>query len=927
MIELVIGLIALAFPVLGIWALVVAVGTRDRLRALERAVSLGTRDRLRALEQRVDAFDLRLADLARREPAAPPPATRPVEPDRPPAPAAASPAAPISEPTAAPETPAAAAPSTPSPRPAAVPTSTPVSRPAPAVASTGGARTITFEEQFGTRWVVWVGGVALVLGGFFLVRYTIEQDLLGPRARIFLAGLLAVALIAAGEWTRRTERLAGVAGLSTAHIPSILTAAGTAVAYATVYAAYALYHLVDAALAFVLLGVVALATLAAALLHGPALAALGLVGAEVTPILVSTNQPNYWALYVFLGVVTAATFALARIRLWRWLAITAVVFGALWMLPGMDDPRVPSLTPHLFHAIVQFALAAALIVCGLFYGPPAKREEIDGISSGALAAYLLAAAFLVIARHHDTWALGVFALLVAATVAIAWRTDAAAAALPAAAALAVLVMTAWAVQPVTERLILPAGPTAGAIPDPARAYTGFHLALGAAFAALFGGAGFLAQGRSERALIPMLWAAAGAAAPVAILIALYHRVAGWERSIPFAGIALLLAALFAFATEALERRTPRPGGVAAQGFFASGAVAALALALTFALERGWLTVALALMVPGIAWIAAQRPLPMLRWLAAAVVALVVARVAWEPRIVGSDVGDTPIFNWLLYGYGVPALAFWVGGHLLRTRVDDVPARTVEAAAILFTVLLAFLEIRHYMNDGDIYRRSSSLAEVALQVSVGLAIAIGLERLRGRTRSVVHDAGALVIAGLSLAGIVFGLAIAQNPLFTGESVGGAFVNSILLGYGLPAVLAIVLALIARTTRPMPYRATAAVASVGLALMFLTLEVTRAYHGPVLNVGPLTDAEQYTYSAVWLAFGVVLLLIGIALGSKPARLASAAVVLLTVAKVFLVDMSGLTGVWRALSFIGLGLVLVGIGYLYQRLLFPRPAPASA
>jgi uncharacterized membrane protein len=43
------------------------------------------------------------------------------------------------------------------------------------------------------------------------------------------------------------------------------------------------------------------------------------------------------------------------------------------------------------------------------------------------------------------------------------------------------------------------------------------------------------------------------------------------------------------------------------------------------------------------------------------------------------------------------------------------------------------------------------------------------------------------------------------------------------------------------------------------------------------------------------------------------------------VFLIDMAGLTGVWRALSFIGLGLVLVGIGYLYQRLLFRKPPEA--
>jgi uncharacterized membrane protein len=34
-----------------------------------------------------------------------------------------------------------------------------------------------------------------------------------------------------------------------------------------------------------------------------------------------------------------------------------------------------------------------------------------------------------------------------------------------------------------------------------------------------------------------------------------------------------------------------------------------------------------------------------------------------------------------------------------------------------------------------------------------------------------------------------------------------------------------------------------------------------------------------------------------------------------------------VYRALSFIGLGLVLVGIGYLYQRLLFPKREAATS
>ena len=194
---------------------------------------------------------------------------------------------------------------------------------------------MSFEERFGTQWTVWVGGVALAFGGFFLVRYSIEQGWFGPAMRVFLGGLLALALIAAGEWARRKETLSGIGGVPAAHIPSILTAAGTAVAYADIYAAFALYNFIAPGTAFILLGIVALGTLAAALVHGPALAGLGLVGAYVTPLIISTDKPNFWALYLYLAVVTAAAFMLARARMWRWLAITAIAFGLFWTLPGL----------------------------------------------------------------------------------------------------------------------------------------------------------------------------------------------------------------------------------------------------------------------------------------------------------------------------------------------------------------------------------------------------------------------------------------------------------------------------------------------------------------------------------------------------------------------------------------------------------------
>ncbi len=492
------------------------------------------------------------------------------------------------------------------------------------------APTKSFEERFGASWVVWIGGLALALGGIFLVQYSIEAGLIGPGVRVFLGGLFAAALIAAGEWLRRKDVAFDFGNLPAAHIPSILTAAGTTVAYATIYAAYALYGFLVPGTAFVLLGIVALATLAAALLHGPALAALGQVGAFLAPLLVATEVPNYWALYIYLAIVTAASFALARARLWRWLAITAVAFGTLWMFPGLNDTIVAgSIGAHAFHAVTGFILVAALLVSGLLYGPDAEPGEIDPISSLALGAYLFAAALLVLASRHDGVALAAFTLLAIGSVAIASRTEAAVAAVPAAAVLTFLVMANWAVDMDFKTLVVPGGPAA-LPPGPNRALYGAHLALGFSFMALFAASGFLAQGRSVKPLTPIIWAATAAAAPLAILIALYYRIYVFDRSLPFAALALLIAALFAVATELITKREPRPGSASAAAIFATGSIAALALALTFALEKGWLTVALALMVPGTAWIAEKRPLPWLRWLCGILVALVMARIAWEP---------------------------------------------------------------------------------------------------------------------------------------------------------------------------------------------------------------------------------------------------------------------------------------------------------
>jgi len=778
-----------------------------------------------------------------------------------------------------------------------------------------------FEERIGTRWVVWVGGLTLALGGFFMVRYSIDAGLLGPGVRTLLGGVFALALLAAGEWTRRKESISGIAALPIANIPAILTAAGTAVAFATVYAAYALYEFLVPASAFILLGLVALGTLASALLHGPALAGLGIAAAFVTPILVSSEKPDFWALYIYLAIVTAAAFGLARIRLWRWLAVTTIAFALLWTLPCLQCG--PSMVgPHAFHVISGFVLAALLVVCGFMFGPP-DEDRIEPISSGSLAAYLLGATAIVLASFHADAAIVVFAALVAGTLFVAWRAPAATGAVAAASVFVFVVFAEWAVRGNPDILVLPGGPLPGIGPGATDSSVSLHLTVAAIFAAGFGAAGFLAQGRSVSATIPVAWSAAAVFTPLALLIALYARIAHLDRSIPFAILAVILAAAYAAATEILNRRDHRPGLPISVALFATGALGALALALTFALEKGWLTIALALMSMGTAWISMQRAIPFLRWLSAILAGIVVLRIGYEPRIVGDAVGTTPIFNWLLWGYGIPAASFWTASVWLRRRGDDAPLRMVESAAILFTVLLAFMEIRHAVNGGDVYRDTAGLTETALQVCVALAMAIGLERLRIHTGSIVHNVGAVLLTVFAGLAGVFGLLFLDNPAIWPISIDGEFINPILLGYAMPAVLALLLSYAVAARRHALYANSIAAGALILALSYVTLEIRRLYHGPILTSGATGDAEQYTYSIAWLAFGVALLGLGIVFNSQRARLASAVVIALTIVKAFVIDMATLTGVYRALSFMCLGLVLVAIGWLYQRILFRRRA----
>jgi uncharacterized membrane protein len=282
---------------------------------------------------------------------------------------------------------------------------------------------------------------------------------------------------------------------------------------------------------------------------------------------------------------------------------------------------------------------------------------------------------------------------------------------------------------------------------------------------------------------------------------------------------------------------------------------------------------------------------------------------------------------MLYGYGLPMLAFYLAARLFRRTADDLLVTVLEGGALVFLVILITLEIADIVHGGR-FLPGYDLLEASLRAIGWLAVAWGLLRRLRHGKRLVPFWGWRILAGLAAAQIIVLHVLAMNPLVNYERVGDwPIVNLMLLAYGVPALFALLFRLEAQHQGLKQIADFAGLAVLVLLFVELSLEVRHAFHPEFMNTGFVSNAEWYAYSAAWLAYAGLLLALGIWRVNKPLRYASLAVLMLTVGKVFLFDMAALEGLYRVASFLGLGLCLMLIGLLYQRFVFPpgrEPAP---
>jgi uncharacterized membrane protein len=218
----------------------------------------------------------------------------------------------------------------------------------------------TLEAQVGLKWAGWVGAIIVVIGAALGIKYAYDHrwfSALPPAARLALMSLGGFGLIAAGEIVYR--RISAIASVS-------LFGAGVATLFVVSFAGYDTYGLYERDAAFVLMAIVTLVGAAVAMRGNlVSIAILSIIGGNVAPIILSSDQPRVGALLSYLLMLqVVALFLAAWGRSPKWWSLRGIAFTtlALWL-------AVPIIAAdELFESNRVTVLAFCFVYAALFHG-------------------------------------------------------------------------------------------------------------------------------------------------------------------------------------------------------------------------------------------------------------------------------------------------------------------------------------------------------------------------------------------------------------------------------------------------------------------------------------------------------------------------------------------------------------------------------
>ena len=782
----------------------------------------------------------------------------------------------------------------------------PVSHPAHPLTSTppsSSALTIDWENLVGIKLFSWIGGIAFVLAAVFLFKEAVEHGWLSATFRAALGLIVGIALLVICEL--RVAR-------NYTFTANAMEGAGIAILYATLFAMHARWQLVPTAVSFLgMLLVTAVAVFLSTRRDSVFIALLGLIGGFATPALLSSGENRPIALFSYLLLLNGGISWIAYRKRWPLLTALSVALTVFYQWSWVNEFLTAAQLPL---ATLIFALFA--VVGGSALWPRGDDDDVRPlfrrIAAAAAVVPLIFAFFTAIVPEYGAqyWLLFGFLLLMTGGLA----------------AMSILRGPEWlhnvgaVATLVTWFIWLTVSYTHGSWPWP--------LVWLAIFVALYLVAGLRLQ----------TVAAYTAGLLFFVFIALADHEPRHELTL-IGGMLALLAIVIVFA---IARARPMVAAIAI-------GLSSIATMVTSPGLRVELFTQLVLLVAllAIAWVSERHVLVIIAvpFYAASIVAaslpagdaqLMFAGVLYAlfilyPLLLGRRVKHAFAPH---FAAAAASAVFFIAAYnsLDQMRLDDWQG-VIAAGVGLVMVVLVWRLLSVAAHEGRLAMVAGTAlafftAAIALQFeNEWLTVALALEAAalawlfdRIPHRGLLLWSAAIAIAVLIR--LVFNPAVyeyhpkAATPVF----------NWYLYTYLICAASMFVAAWLAPRGEPNLRRFYAGAGTIEL-FFLLNIEIADYYSaGDTLTFNFMGSslAQDLTYTMAWALFAIAMLIIGIALQSRGARVAALGLLLVTVLKCFLHDLGRLGGLYRVASLFGLAVCLVAVGLLLQKfVMMKRPA----
>ena len=766
--------------------------------------------------------------------------------------------------------------------------------------------TTLFEKLrtgFEQNWMTWIGAIALAFGGIFLAKYSLEAGLLSPLTRLSLGGVFGLSLIAVASYLHYKRII--FEGFNN-YIPAALASGGFITCFALTLLAYSSYSMISPTAAFIVLAIIAISASAMALKLGPLLAVLGIIGAYSVPIWVNTGSNNLLALFMYVGFVSLSASLVAQKvqRAWLWYLLWAGHIG--WYLVGFLITQLKSNTPWLFatFALLSIVGLIALPRLGLKLKSIEHRPHSLKRLVKVLPDHLLLLAFIVpliftmsISYYTLQWqAIGVLSIgLLLLLVLKNSRWD-----LWQGLSLVIAILMIISAEQMNSL---------SAFFDDGLFIFKSEYGLG-----LLLGFGFMAYGLYfGKKHIKRLAFHISAAFSVFVMIGtLYSLIPNSALSTAYPLWAFVLFVVAAILIKCAQHNT-----TLFQRFtYWVGANANITLAITMLLSDSGLTIALAIQVLLISVLIKRFNVPMPHWPIKALVAALLLRLTLAPWTPSYDALTLFGLHWSIIVYPLCTALFFAAAKCYKSSQLKVwlEGAALHCLALFITTETSYQLVGHYPQFDSL-----SFYEQILLTCNWLALGcvyLHRARIAGSLTKLYQIAGGVLAGGAGFISVK--TLLDDNPLLSSIYIGELPVfNWLFLLWLVPAGLTIWLYSLIK-----PINAKVAPFVLGVAgllgLIAINSFIRQYWQGPYIYLSKgASNAELYSYSIIWLILGAGTFILGHLKNQLLIQKIGLGVLAAVIVKVFLIDMANLTGLLKALSFIGLGLSLVGLSWLFQKL----------